>query len=235
MSTVERIKSKILPPLVAGQALDQPTFHERYAAMPPETRAELVGGVVYMPSPMRLDHGDTGRMISGWLDRYQRFTPGLKGADAATVKLDSGGEPQPDDFLHIPAALGGQANVDADGYLTGAPELIAEIARSSRYYDLNAKKADYERAGVVEYVVITLDPNSVHWFIRRGGHFEELFPGPDGVYRSQVFPGLWLDARAIFAEDRERRDEVLEQGVKTPTHAEFVANLLAACAGRKPR
>ena len=44
MSTAERIKSKILPSLVAGQHLDQPTFHERYAAMPPETRAELVGG-----------------------------------------------------------------------------------------------------------------------------------------------------------------------------------------------
>ena len=41
----------------AGQILDQPTFHERYEAMPPSTRAELVGGVVQMPSPLRSDHG----------------------------------------------------------------------------------------------------------------------------------------------------------------------------------
>ena len=35
MSTVERAQpTKILPPLVAGQHLDQPTFHERYEAMP---------------------------------------------------------------------------------------------------------------------------------------------------------------------------------------------------------
>ena len=53
MSTVDRPKARTLPPLVAGQQLDQPTFHERYEAMPPETRAELVGGVVYMPSPLR--------------------------------------------------------------------------------------------------------------------------------------------------------------------------------------
>ena len=46
-------KDDVLPPLVAGQHLDQPTFHERYEAMPPETWAELVGGVVYMPSPVR--------------------------------------------------------------------------------------------------------------------------------------------------------------------------------------
>jgi hypothetical protein len=49
MSTVERTITNTLPPLVHGQHLDQPTFHERYEAMSPDTRAELVGGVVYMP------------------------------------------------------------------------------------------------------------------------------------------------------------------------------------------
>ena len=67
MSTVERPKASTLPPLVAGQRLDQPTFHERYEAMPPETRAELVGGVVYMPSPMRNEHGGTDETVSCWL------------------------------------------------------------------------------------------------------------------------------------------------------------------------
>ena len=54
MSTVDqppRITS--LPRLVAGQRLDQPTFHERYEAMPPETQAELIGGIVYMTPPHR--------------------------------------------------------------------------------------------------------------------------------------------------------------------------------------
>jgi hypothetical protein len=99
MSTVDRPKRKSLPPLVAGQHLDQPTFHERYEAMPPDTRAELVGGVVYMPSPMRPDHGKGSRIVAGSLDRYQRFTPGVEGGDGSTVKLDSEGEPQPDHLL----------------------------------------------------------------------------------------------------------------------------------------
>src|SRR5437588_2985666 len=103
MSTVQRPRPKTLPPLVAGQYLDQPTFHERYEAMPPETRAELVGGVVSMPSPMRLDHGETGWIVLGWADHYLRFTPGVRSADAATVKLDLKGEPQPDGSLFIPA------------------------------------------------------------------------------------------------------------------------------------
>jgi Uma2 family endonuclease len=201
--------------------------------MPPETKAELVGGVVYMPSPMRLDHGGTSRIVSGWLFYYQLHTSGVEGADAATVKLDPKGEPQPDCKLFIPAELGGQSDVDAEGYLAGAPELIIEIARSSRTYDLGAKMADYERAGVREYVVVELDPDRVHWFVRRGDRFEELPAGPDGVYRSEVFPGLWLDPQALFSEDRRRLIEVLDEGLATPQHAAFVARL--AEARERPR
>jgi len=101
MSMVERLKPKTFPPLEAGQLLDRPTFHERYEAMQPETRAELVGGVVYMPSPMSVDRGDTSLIVAGWLDRYRRFTPRIRGAVGATVKLYLKGEPQPDAFLFI--------------------------------------------------------------------------------------------------------------------------------------
>jgi Uma2 family endonuclease len=228
MSTAEGTRCKILPPLEAGQQLDQPTFHERYEAMPPETRAELVGGVVYMSSPMRLDHGTMDHPVATWLDRYEQFTTGVKGAGNPTVQLDLQGEPQPDHILFILPEYGGQTTVDTDGYLTGPPELVVEIARSSRRYDLKDKKGDYQRAGVLEYLVIELDPNRIHWFIRRGKRFQRLSPGPDGIYRSEVFPGLWLDAKAIFAGDRARRDEVLEMGLATPEHAEFVAKLAAA-------
>ncbi len=101
MSTVEHPQTSALPQLVAGQRLDQPTFHERYEAMPPETRAELVGGIVYMPSPMSGDHGRESHLVGGWLFYYQLHTPGVEGADHATVKLDPGSEPQPDCQIYI--------------------------------------------------------------------------------------------------------------------------------------
>jgi Uma2 family endonuclease len=227
MSMVEHSRTKgLLPPLVAGQDLDQPTFHERYEAMPAQTRAELVGGVVYMPSPMKADHGDKSRIVAFWLGHYQWKTPQVKGSDGATVMLDLHGEPQPDHLLRIPADLGGQTHVER-GYLVGAPELIVEVARSSRDYDLNQKKSDYERAGVCEYVVVELDPNRVHWFVRRRKRFQILRPRRDGVFRSEIFPGLWLDPEALFTDDLDRLMAILEQGLTTPDHAEFAAKLIA--------
>jgi Uma2 family endonuclease len=229
MSTAERTRPpKVLPPLVAGEHLDQPAFHERYEAMPPETRAELVDGVVYMPSPMRRDHGRQSRFVSGWLFQYECATPGIEGGDGSTVKMYRKGEPQPDHILLIPPALGGRSGVDEENYLTGPPELIVEIARSSRHYDLNEKKADYRRARVQEYLVIELDPDRIHWFVRRGNRFEDLPPGPDGIYRSEVFPGLWLDPTALFSEDRRRLLRILKRGLATPEHRAFVARLAEA-------
>jgi len=98
MSTIERSKS---PPLIAGQHLDRATFHARYEAMPPGTRAELIGGVVYMPSPLSLSHGDLDSLIIYWLKHYQRSTRGVQAPSNASVLLDELAEPQPDGLLRI--------------------------------------------------------------------------------------------------------------------------------------
>ncbi len=88
---------------------------------------------------------------------------------------------------------------------------------------------------MLEYLVVELDPNRIHWFIHRGERFGQLRPGPDGIYRSKAFPGLWLDPEALFAQDLDRLIEVLDQGLATPEHSAFVQKLAAARAGRKQR
>jgi hypothetical protein len=67
----------------------------------------------------------------------------------------------------------------------------------------------------------------VFWFIRRRGKFKELAPGPDGIIRSEIFPGLWLDPAALFRRDRKRMLAVLHQGLASPEHAAFVKKLAA--------
>lgn len=230
MSTIEtRPKSVAVPPLVDGQRLDRATFHERYEAMPPETRAELIGGIVHMPSPVNRRHGVADKRAFYWLAHYDRYTPGLDGGSNVTVMLDDLGEPQPDQTLLIPGTIGGRTRLVND-YFVGPPELIVEIGKSTRKKDLGIKKADYERAGVREYLFVGVNPGEIRWFILSEGRYVDLAPGPDGLIRSEVFPGLWLDPAALIADDVEPLMAALELGLASPEHAAFVARLAEAKA-----
>ena len=230
MSTIEtRPKHVAVPPLVDGERLDRATFHERYEAMPPETRAELIGGIVHMASPVSHGHVRSDKRVGYWLAHYDRYTPGLGGGPNGTVMLDEAGEPQPDQMLFISEGLGGLTRL-VDGYVAGAPELIVEVGKSTRKKDLGIKKADYERAGVPEYLFVGLDPGEIRWFIPRDGRYVDLLPGPDGLIRSEIFPGLWLDPAALIADDVEPLMAALELGLASPEHAAFVARLAQAKA-----
>jgi len=233
MSMTDRGPAVAVPALAAGDVLDAPTFHERYAAMPPSTRAELVGGVVHMPSPLFRDHGSTSRAVAVWLGQYQVKTPGPLGEDNTSTRLDDEGEVQPDHNLRIPPDCGGLARV-IDGIIVGPPELVVEVSRSSRAYDLGPKKDQYERAGVRELIVAALDPDELYWFVLRDGRYERLAPGPDGLCRSEAFPGLWLDPEALFEGDLPRLSAAVDLGVATPEHAAFVARLARAGEARRP-
>jgi Uma2 family endonuclease len=183
-----------VPLLEPGDHLDQATFHARYTAMPEDFKAELIGGVVYMPTALRRAHGRATSLIVHWLRAYEDATPGVEVYDNATTILGDESEPQPDASLIVQPECGGQMRVTDDDYLQGAPELVAEVAYSTEAYDLHSKKRDYERAGVREYLVVTLRQRKVFWFVNRGGRFEERPPDADGLLRSEGFPGLWLDS-----------------------------------------
>ena len=212
-----------LPALRAGDHIDQPTFHARYAAMPPGTRAELVGGVVYMPSPVGRIHGLHHKAAVYWVAHYERLTPGVESVDNGTTVLGDDSEPQPDVLLRV--THGGQTRATADGYIAGCPELVCEVAHSTEAYDLHAKRRDYERHGAQEYVALVLRTSQVVWLARDGRRLVEVPPDADGIYRSRTFPGLWLDPAAILARDLVRLGAVVDAGLSTADHAAFVADL----------
>jgi Uma2 family endonuclease len=222
-------RTTVDPPrtLVEGQRLDQPTFHALYEAMPPGTRAELIDGVVYMPSPLGLAHGIAHVPVIMWLGQYAENTPGVQVMDNATTILSWKGEPQPDGLLRILPECGGRT-WNEGGYVHGAPELIVEVAKATRFVDLGPKRAEYEQAGVLEYVVRAIDPDEIFWFGQEQGVLLQRPIGRDGLYRSTVFPGLWLDPEALVNGDTLRQRAVLDLGCATPEHAAFVAQLAAA-------
>jgi Uma2 family endonuclease len=224
-SSVAETDIDSIPPLEAGDHLDQKTFHERYKAMPGNIRAELIEGVVYMPSPLKARHGQSHPELMTWLTRYKAFTPGTGVLDNATTILDDDNEPQPDAALRILPEYGGQTHENADGYIEGAPELTAEVALTSAAIDLHSKRQAYERTGVREYIVVVLRERRIVWFVRRGAGFAPLEPSADGILRSEFFGGLWMDPAAMLRQDTLRIEEVLQQGLASPEHKAFLERL----------
>jgi Uma2 family endonuclease len=216
-----------VPALVEGQRLDQPTFHERYEAMPPGTRAELINGVVWMPSPLGPAHAEAHVPPLVWLSYYEENTPGVRALDNPSTAMGPRSEPQPDAMLRILPEYGGRTQTDRR-FVRGVPELIVEVSHTSRYNDLGPKLDDYERACVLEYVVRALEPDEVIWHVLQEGRLVPVPPDADGLYRSRVFPGLWLDPAALLARDTRRLRAVVDLGVATPEHAAFVARLAEA-------
>jgi len=216
-----------IPPLENGDRLSREEFERRYKAMPHLKKAELIEGVVYiMSSPLNADnHGDPHADLMGFLGIYRAFTPGVRASDNATVRLDSDNEAQPDGFLYIEPRFGGQVKKE-DGYIVGAPELAAEVAASSASYDLGPKLNVFRRNGVREYVVWRVLDRAIDWFILRGSQYERL-PLTDGIYRSEIFPGLWLDPEALIQGNLARVHQILQEGLAGVEHQNFVAKMSA--------
>lgn len=226
-------------PFMNGDRLDQPTFHALYDQCPPGVKAELIGGMVYiMPSPVSLNHGDPHSRIVQWLANYAEETDGVRSVVDTSNILGPESEPQPDAALFVLPEYGGRVTVDGDGMVQGPCELVAEVAHSSVAIDLHRKRDDYTAAGVREYIVIVTRGSQVIRFARRGTRLVEKGPDDDGVIRSTVFPGLWLDPAGMFAPNTRRITATLRDGLSTPEHAAFVAKLeakRAALARRKPK
>lgn len=206
-----------------GDRMSADEFHRIYKQMPADFRAELVGGVVYVASPLTIDHSVSHSDLNGLFWTYAGNTPGVECGDSTTVLLGRKGEPQPDVYLRVLPEYGGQSTTTADRFVGGAPELVAEVSYSSWAIDLNGKYQDYLRGGVLEYVVLDLHDRQLRWFDL---HTEqELAAESDGVIRVRQFPGLWLHVDAVLQRDFRRMTATLNAGLASPDHAAFVKQL----------
>jgi Uma2 family endonuclease len=225
-------RPKDIPELYSGDHMSREEFHRIYEQMPPSFKAELIGGIVYVASPLSIRHGNPHALLATVFGTYELSTPGVESGDNTTVLLGAESEPQPDLFLRILPDHGGQSRTFRDEYVQGAPELVAEVAHSSRSIDLHAKRNDYAHHGVREYLVLSVRDRRLFWFDLRAD--QELTPDDDGILRARCFPGLWIDVEALLTKD-PRLMAVLAQGLATPEHAAFVQSLAQAKAARGRR
>ncbi len=202
-----------------GDRLKQHEFHLCYSRMPENYRAELIGGIVYEPSPVSWYHSKHHIRLAFLLETYSSKTPNTELGDNATVILSEDDEVQPDLTLLIASNKGGHSRLSKNGYVEGPPELVAEIAYSSRAIDLHLKKERYAVAGVLEYIVVCLQPKKVYWFDLK--EKKTLSADTDGVLRSSIFPGLWIHEQGLLQDNRRLTLKTLKQGLLSSEHAEF--------------
>lgn len=217
--------NEAIPALEQGDRLTRIEFERRYEAMRHLKKAELIEGRVYMSSPVKPPHGRPHARMTGWLLVYEAATPGVASSANTTVRFDEDNEPQPDVLLAIEPSYGGQSYVDDDGYLSGSPELLIEIASTSKNYDLHDKLHAYRRKGVREYLVWRVGDAEIDWFQLVDGNYVPLAADASAVIKSVAFPGLWLDSAAMLKGDLARVLAVLQDGTASPEHASFVAAL----------
>jgi Uma2 family endonuclease len=215
-----------LPPLESGDRLTRTEFERRYTQHPEIKKAELIEGVVYVASPVRIRlHSQPHARIMAWITHYWAATPGVQVADNGTYRLDEDNEPQPDVSMWIDQPVSGGAWIDEDDYLAGAPELLVEVAASTASIDLGDKKRAYQRIGVQEYLVLQVYEQKASWFRLQDGEYQAIPADAQGVLRSVLFPGLWLDPAKFWAADLSGLIATVQQGLTSSEHGAFVEQL----------
>lgn len=214
-----------VPQLLNGDHLTVPEFERRYEAVQEDQRAELIEGIVVMSPPISSDHGKANSLLDWLLRHYAAATPHTAVAVNTSVRMDGKNEYQPDVMLWIETGNMSRMRMGANGLLEGRPELAVEIALSSRSYDLHEKRAVYQRNQVPEYLVWEVMDARIQWFILEKGEYVLSKERADGLHCSQIFPGLWLNLRALVAGDDKKEFRILDRALKSAGHKNFVKRL----------
>ncbi|HVA46579.1 MAG TPA: hypothetical protein VNH11_09415 [Pirellulales bacterium] len=67
----------------------------------------------------------------------------------------------------------------------------------------------------------------IRWHELVDGRYRVFPPDADGLWRSRVFPGLWLDGKALLAGNLRQVLDRLQDGLRSAEHERFVADLAA--------
>jgi Uma2 family endonuclease len=97
-------------------------------------------------------------------------------------------------------------------YLDGPADLAIEIVSpESVVRDRGEKYAEYEMEGVGEYWIIDPDTNRADFFVLgEDGRYERVHEDPDGIYRSTVLSGYWMNVNWLWQRPMPKLREVLK-------------------------
>ena len=97
-------------------------------------------------------------------------------------------------------------------YLDGPADLVVEvISPESRRRDRITKFGEYEQGGIREYWIIDPKNKTQEFFVRDdNGKFQSVAVGSNGIYRSTVLEGFWLNVNWLWQQPLPSLMEVLK-------------------------
>jgi Uma2 family endonuclease len=167
-----------------------------YIASPQSAhKSDLIEGVFVMASPASFEHASVQPFLITTLSNYvSARTFGIVLGENAAYRLNDDNVYQPDVSFLSNARL----HLAGEVYIHGAPDLAIEvISPSSRQYDTVEKRINYGRFGVQEYWLVDPIGRTVTVYEQTQG---QLVPvrSEEGLLRSKLLPGFWLQLDWIF-------------------------------------
>jgi Uma2 family endonuclease len=184
----------------AGKGKGPYTFDDFCALVPDGEKADLIDGVIYMPSP---DNLQAARLFS-WL--FRLLSEFVEARDLGEVyplrvafRLDDGAAPEPDIGFLSKRNLGRAYR----NYIEGPPDLAIEIVSpESAQRDYVSKRQLYEKHGVPEYWILDEALKKVLLLrLEATGHYREV-QVRKGILRSRVISGFWLKEEWLWQQPR---------------------------------
>lgn len=188
---------------------DRMTVAEFFESAPEDRKAELIDGVLVMPSPASMSHELLQLFLASILSSYVQVRD-LGTVLGSRTALDLGIEYQAyePDILFVRRE---RAEILQEHGVMGAPDLIIEIlSRGTKSVDRTVKRQVYNQAGVGELWLI--DPAGVkgsRFYQRRvaGGEMVEV-QLVDGVLHSTTVDGFFVRDEWLWPPHGQRRSNV---------------------------
>lgn len=164
--------------------------------LPPETRAELIEGEIFMsPSPNAHHQRVVRNIVEGLLPFLRQHPIGSLFFAPLDVVLSRTVVVQPD-VLFLSSARG---HIVGDR-IEGAPDLAVEVVSpGTDVRDRTVKRGLYARHGVREYWIVELDARTVEVLTLKGNEYalHAVFE-PGDTITSQILAGLQLPLDPLF-------------------------------------
>ncbi len=206
------VQHAILPPLTRGQWFPM-TWEEFLAWSPDEGQSEWVDGegIAYVSNSTR--HAAIMLFLTELVGRYVRMLDlGRLFVDGVLLRLpERPSGRMPDLFVIAKSDLDRVQHQWVDGPALLAVEIVSE---ESLGRDTREKRAEYERAGVREYLTIDARPGQdgvTFLNLDSEGRYQPITPDDEGRLHSATLPGFWLDPAWFRPDSLPEVDDLLLQ------------------------